>query len=103
MPSDLKAWSDRLVFVSEPVMRKVAGIDSTQGLQGVGVLALPSSFCNLEATRTSSFEWVSCPRRLLVLDAIQVRICQVTFSLSLFFSEFLLRTLASVPCDFISG
>lgn len=70
--SDLSSWSERIVYVSEPVMRKVAGVDSTEGLQGVGVLALPSSFCNLDSTGDiQAGNWVSSPRRVLVLDGIQ--------------------------------
>lgn len=72
--SDLSSWAERIVYVSEPVMRKVAGVDSTEGLQGVGVLALPSSFCNLEGTGDIAGNWVVSPRRVLVLDAIQVRL-----------------------------
>lgn len=68
--SDLSAWAERIVYVSEPVMRKLAGVDSTEGLQGVGVLALPSSFCNLADTQAAN--WLSSPRRVLVLDGIQV-------------------------------
>jgi len=72
--SDLSSWAERIVFVSEPVMRKVAGVDSTEGLQGVGLLNLPSSFCNLDGTgNIQAGNWVSSPRRVLVLDGIQVR------------------------------
>ncbi|XP_073390330.1 uncharacterized protein [Physcomitrium patens] len=69
--SDLSSWAERIVHVSEPVLRKVAGVDSTQGLQGVGVLALPASFCNLEGTGDTAMNWLSSPRRVLVLDGIQ--------------------------------
>lgn len=70
--SDLRSWAERIVFVTEPVMKKVAGVDSTQGLKGVGVLALPTSFCNLEANEDLKTNWLPSPRRVLVLDGIQV-------------------------------
>lgn len=70
--SNLRSWAERVIFVTEPVMKKVAGVDSTQGLQGVGVLALPTSFCNLEANEDLKTYWLSSPRRVLVLDGIQV-------------------------------
>ncbi|KAG0575735.1 hypothetical protein KC19_5G026500 [Ceratodon purpureus] len=69
--ADLRSWAERVVSVSEPVLRKVAGVDSTQGLQGVGVLALPSAYCNLEDGGDIAVNWVSSPRRVLVLDGIQ--------------------------------
>jgi len=75
-PPDLAIWSDRIVRVSEAVMCKVAGVESSQGLGCVGVLPLPSSFCNLEAIQSASsgaFNWCPSPRRVLVLDGIQVK------------------------------
>jgi hypothetical protein len=69
---ELSSWAERIVYVSEPVLRKVAGVDSMQGLHGVGVLALPSSFSSLEASDDMAVNWVSSPRRVLVLDGIQV-------------------------------
>lgn len=53
-------------------MKKVAGVDSTQGLKGVGVLSLPTSFRNLEANEDLETHWIPSPRRVLVLDGIQV-------------------------------
>ncbi|KAH8947443.1 hypothetical protein BDL97_11G041300 [Sphagnum fallax] len=73
-PPDLAIWSDRILRVSEAVMCKVAGVESSQGLGCVGVLPLPSSFCNLEAIQSASsgaFNWCPSPRRVLVLDGIQ--------------------------------
>ena len=70
--ADLRSWAERIVIVTEPVLRKVAGVDSTQGLQGVGLLTLPPSFRNLEGGGDIAVNWVSSPRRVLVLDGIQV-------------------------------
>ena len=76
---ELSSWAERIVYVSEPVLRKVAGVDSTQGLQGVGMLALPSSFCSLEGCDDMAVNWVSSPQRVLVLDGIQVNLTFVHF------------------------
>lgn len=87
--SDLSSWAERIVHVSEPVLRKVAGVDSTQGLQGVGVLALPASFCNLEGTGDTAMNWLSSPRRVLVLDGIQVSLTFVhLFTLRVYFTPY---------------
>lgn len=101
--SGLSSWAERIAYVSEAVLRKVAGVDSTQGLHGVGVLALPSSFCNLEGGGDIPVDWVCSPRRVLVLDGIQVSVAFVHFGhyypSRLFWSSFIISRVEPGSCS----
>lgn len=67
-------FAKRVVRVTAPVMRKLSGLDSAEGVEAVGIMSLPPSFCSLERTADSLValsSWCPRPKRLLVLDAIQ--------------------------------
>lgn len=66
----------RVVRVSSMVMKKLTGLQSTDSTEAVAVMKIPSSFHDVggrprEAAGCSSW-FSSPPRRLLVLDGIQV-------------------------------
>jgi TrmH family RNA methyltransferase len=74
IPVGLLETSRRVVHVNHLVMQKLAGVESIESTEAIGVIKLPSSFCNLESLEihSSSQIWCSLPHRLLVLDGIQV-------------------------------
>lgn len=73
IPVGLIETSRRIVHVNHLVMQKLAGVESIEPTEAIGVIKLPSSFYNLESLEihSSSQIWCSLPHRLLVLDGIQ--------------------------------
>lgn len=73
VPVGLLETSRRIVHVNHLVMQKLAGVESIESTEAIGVIKLPSSFCNMESLEihSSSQIWSSLPHRLLVLDGIQ--------------------------------
>lgn len=73
VPVGLLETSRRIVHVNHLVMQKLAGVESIESTEAIGVIKLPSSFCNLESLEihSSSQIWSLLPHRLLVLDGIQ--------------------------------
>ena len=80
---DLSEVSERVVFVTCEVMKKLAGVESIQGLNAIGITSFPHSFLSLDDKYSSHHEgnskpssdlnsWCPSPQRLLVLDGIQV-------------------------------
>lgn len=90
VPEGLVWPSRRIVRVSPLVMQKLAGVESIEATEAIGVIKLPKSFWNMDSmAMQSSFErWCSLPHRLLVLDGIQVS-CHVCLHLSGTFILFL--------------
>lgn len=78
-PGGLTRFSQRVVRVSVAVMTKITGLDSPP--EALGVLSYPSSFTTLEldqdklSANSRLQKLCPSPRRILVLDAIQVHRC----------------------------
>eukprot|EP01018_Ginkgo_biloba_P037328 Gb_19998 [translate_table: standard] len=75
IPAGLLKTSRRIVHVTPLVMQKMAGVESINATEAIGVIKLPKSFCNMESVGIQSLsfqKWCSLPHRLLVLDGIQV-------------------------------
>ncbi|KAH9314127.1 hypothetical protein KI387_022754, partial [Taxus chinensis] len=73
IPVGLVETSRHIVRVSPSVMQKLAGVESIEANETIGIIKLPKSFCDMESTGIqSNFQtWCSLPHRLLVLDGIQ--------------------------------
>ncbi|KAF3795856.1 putative tRNA/rRNA methyltransferase [Nymphaea thermarum] len=73
IPTELVEAFDRLVNVSAGVMRKIAGVQSTESTKAAALLRIPTSFCDIHNNEGSSDFQRLFPtlNRLLVLDGIQ--------------------------------
>lgn len=92
IPDGLDESTDSIVRVSSIVMRKISGLQSTDSIDAIGLMKIPSSFLNLDDTRSHCQKWFPSAHRILVLDGIQVtfnaifrfnRICQGNFCIIL--------------------
>ncbi|XP_002964839.2 uncharacterized protein LOC9660188 [Selaginella moellendorffii] len=76
-PQELSTFSQRTVFLTASVMQKLAGLKSSESVDAIGVVKLPSSFQKLSpdeslASAGATLEkWCPNPHRLLILDGIQ--------------------------------
>ncbi|XP_057825476.1 uncharacterized protein LOC131037370 isoform X2 [Cryptomeria japonica] len=73
VPAGLVESSRRIVRVSPLVMQKLAGVETIEATEAIGVIKLPKSFWHMDsiAIQSSFQRWCSLPHRLLVLDGIQ--------------------------------
>ncbi|KAJ7529996.1 hypothetical protein O6H91_15G074200 [Diphasiastrum complanatum] len=76
IPPILAECSRRTVFVNAAVLHKLAGLDSADSVDCVGLLKIPSLAMNLSTRSVDSdpsqlHKWCLSPHRVLVLDGIQ--------------------------------
>ncbi|XP_020528183.1 uncharacterized protein LOC105421292 [Amborella trichopoda] len=74
IPKELDDPFIRVVRVSPLVMKKLAGLQSMDSIEAIGVMRIPYSFCDMENLdrETDVWSWSTVPHRILVLDGIQV-------------------------------
>ncbi|XP_010254590.1 PREDICTED: uncharacterized protein LOC104595531 isoform X2 [Nelumbo nucifera] len=63
----------RILHVNSMVMRKLSGVQSSDSIETVALMRIPTSFCNMEDNQreTNFRNWFPSPHRILVLDGIQ--------------------------------
>ncbi|CAL9228451.1 unnamed protein product [Arabidopsis halleri] len=74
IPQGLESLSIRIVRVSSLVMKKLSGVQSTESVEAIALMRIPSSFIDLEDDKdiiTDCNKWFSSAHRVLVLDSIQ--------------------------------
>ncbi|KAF8109626.1 hypothetical protein N665_0094s0091 [Sinapis alba] len=73
IPHGLESLSIRVVRVSSLVMKKLSGVQSTESVEAIALMRIPSSFIDLEdMIITDCKKWFpSSAHRVLVLDSIQ--------------------------------
>lgn len=61
------------VYVSSMVMKKLAGVQSTESIEAVALMRIPPSVLNLNENQTEMHceRWFPCLHRILVLEGIQ--------------------------------
>ncbi|XP_013638245.1 PREDICTED: uncharacterized tRNA/rRNA methyltransferase slr1673 [Brassica oleracea var. oleracea] len=74
VPQGLESLSIRIVRVSSLVMKKLSGVQSTESVEAVALMRIPSSFIDLEDDKDilkDCKKWFPSAHRVLVLDSIQ--------------------------------
>ncbi|KAF5791175.1 putative 23S rRNA (guanosine(2251)-2'-O)-methyltransferase [Helianthus annuus] len=72
VPEDLVESGIRIVRVSSVVMKKLCGVQSTESIDAVSLVKIPSTFHNLDDDHHQGFsKWFPSVFRILVLDGIQ--------------------------------
>ncbi|KAI8027684.1 putative tRNA/rRNA methyltransferase slr1673 [Camellia lanceoleosa] len=63
----------RIVHVSSMVMKKLSGLQSTESIEAIALMKIPSTFHNLDDNwqEADCHGWFPSPHRILVLDGIQ--------------------------------
>lgn len=76
-PEALREFSGDILYVSAAVMKKVSGMQSVDSTEAVAVMHMPNHFRDLGSHQDGDAldGLFSYPKRILVLDGIQVRIC----------------------------
>jgi len=77
VPEVLREFSGDVVYVSAAVMKKVSGMQSVDSTEAIAVMHMPNHFSDLGSHEDGiALDGLfSYPKRILVLDGIQVRIC----------------------------
>ncbi|GAV68574.1 SpoU_methylase domain-containing protein [Cephalotus follicularis] len=73
VPEGLGHHYVRIVRVNSMVMAKLSGVQSTESIEAIALMRIPSSFINLDIHQeeVDCRNWFPSPHRILVLDAIQ--------------------------------
>lgn len=73
VPEGINDISVRIVRVSSTVMKKLSGVQSTESIEAVGLMRIPTIFLNVDDDQENADRrrWFLSPRRVLVLDGIQ--------------------------------
>lgn len=71
---ELEDYGTRIIRVSSTVMRKLSGMQSTESIEAIALMRIPSTFHSAdENLNVENFlSWFPSPHRVLVLDGIQV-------------------------------
>ncbi|XP_062119498.1 uncharacterized protein LOC133833933 isoform X1 [Humulus lupulus] len=71
---EIGGFSGRIVRVSSAVMKKLSGLQSTESIEAIGLMSIPTSFLNLDDQQQEAGceRWFPVAHRILVLDGIQV-------------------------------
>lgn len=71
---ELEDYCTRIVRVSSAVMKKLSGLQSTESIEAIALMRIPSTFHSAdENPKEENFlSWFPSPNRVLVLDGIQV-------------------------------
>lgn len=74
VPEGIDGLSGRTVRVSAAVMKKLSGVKSTESIDVIALMRIPTRFFNLEndQDKADCRRWFPDPHRILVLDRIQV-------------------------------
>ena len=77
VPEGIDDFSVRIVRVSSVVMKKLSGVQSTESIDAIALMTIPTSFFNVDNDQENADcqRWFPSPHRILVLDGIQVIIC----------------------------
>lgn len=77
VPEALREFSGDVVYVSAAVMKKVSGMQSVDSTEAIAVMHMPNHFRDLGSHEDGDAldGLFSYPKRILVLDGIQVRTC----------------------------
>ncbi|WOG84466.1 hypothetical protein DCAR_0103649 [Daucus carota subsp. sativus] len=70
---ELEDYGTRIIRVSSTVMRKLSGMQSTESIEAIALMRIPSTFHSAdENLNVENFlSWFPSPHRVLVLDGIQ--------------------------------
>ncbi|XP_062119499.1 uncharacterized protein LOC133833933 isoform X2 [Humulus lupulus] len=70
---EIGGFSGRIVRVSSAVMKKLSGLQSTESIEAIGLMSIPTSFLNLDDQQQEAGceRWFPVAHRILVLDGIQ--------------------------------
>lgn len=72
IPKGLEDLSTRIVCVSSVVMKKLSGMQSTESIEAIALMRIPSSFVDLSDQKDADcHSWFPSQQRILVLDGIQ--------------------------------
>ncbi|KAL7192626.1 hypothetical protein ACSBR2_024448 [Camellia fascicularis] len=73
IPDGLDDRCIRIVRVSSMVMKKLSGLQSTESIEAIALMKIPSTFHNLDDNwqEADCHGWFPSPHRILVLDGIQ--------------------------------
>ncbi|KAJ0040535.1 hypothetical protein Pint_27723 [Pistacia integerrima] len=73
IPEELEDISARTVRVSSVVMKKLSGVQSSESIEAIALMKLPTSFISIEVSQkeTNCQSWFPSSHRILVLDGIQ--------------------------------
>ncbi|KAK6923854.1 tRNA/rRNA methyltransferase, SpoU type [Dillenia turbinata] len=73
VPEWIESLSVRIVNVSSMVMRKLSGVQSTESIEAIALMRIPSTFHHLNDNlqEPDCEMWFPSARRMLVLDGIQ--------------------------------
>ncbi|KAA8531455.1 hypothetical protein F0562_006192 [Nyssa sinensis] len=72
IPEGLDCLNVRLVRVSSMVMKKLSGVQSTESIEAIALMKIPSSFQSVDDDQEADCrKWFPSPHRILVLDGIQ--------------------------------
>lgn len=82
VPEGIDDLSVRIVRVSSMVMRKLSGVQSTESIEAIALMSIPTSFFNVVdgQEKADCQRWFPSPHRILVLDGIQVIITLILSS-----------------------
>ena len=82
VPEEMDDLSVRIVRVSSMVMRKLSGVQSTESIEAIALMSIPTSFFNVvdDQEKADCQRWFASPHRILVLDGIQVIITLILSS-----------------------
>lgn len=82
VPEGIDDLSVRIVRVSSMVMRKLSGVQSTESIEAIALMSIPTSFFNVVdgQEKADCQRWFTSPHRILVLDGIQVIITLILSS-----------------------
>lgn len=74
IPLELNDHSIRVVRVSSMVMKKLSGVQSTESIEAIALMRIPSTFHSVDDDQKEEdfHNWFPSPHRVLVLDGIQV-------------------------------
>lgn len=74
IPEGLDDFSVHIVRVSSMVMKKLSGLQSTDSVEAIALMRIPTSFFSVDDDKneTDCQRWFQSPHRILVLDRIQV-------------------------------
>lgn len=73
VPEELVESGVHVVRVNSIVMKKLSGLQSTESIDVVSLVKIPSTFHSLENNQHEDFsKWFPSAYRILVLDGIQV-------------------------------
>lgn len=70
IPEELDDFSIRLVRVSSMVIKKLSGLQSSESVEAIALMRIPTSFFSVNENNCQ--RWFQSHHRILVLDRIQV-------------------------------